>query len=692
MGTTRRLALILTAAALSACGTDGPNAKAYTGFDTSGGVDSQSSGGSGDTGATGGSEATGGSTETGGTDATGGSDQALEGPTVSFLAPVATSDPQSDDVVTTRTLTVQCQVEPSGDSTIDASKVYIYHVDNDNPDKLTEGAVDRQSGNVFAAEFNLAELPNGVLKFLCEARDTASPANITEATVEALLDLGPEIGFESPGDSAILDLKRPVAVSFYVRPSPLVDGDSGADVAPDQISLTVPGALAPIEFTSAAEAGKFTASIDFDDRALFDAAPSTAELTLKATNMRAAGAVTRTSRINIALDGAGPSVEIVSPKPLTTVRGEIVFRLKLSDPSGIAADKIVGVIPDAINGNHELTDWVLSSGEYLHRFDTNVLDADTAQASFNVTVEDSVGNKRTAALTLRLDNRPPLVSLDPPYIVEYDVNTNPPGNKCSWPFDPVGWAAANDGDIVLTGAPLLRVLSWDQTNGLPGVTRFYSRTDPTSVTVFARSASDNVPLLVNTAASAAGTTGDGMPCDEVLSAALGAPGTVVQQAMVALRPKGTAEYHPFDPYPPATPDAPPYQDANPGFCNVPPSNTTATPYCGEGDLYRITTEHPIQGAVAGIYGYDATNIAGDANECGDEWHLVTSLGTGWVCVAARAVDNVGNVGISRPLRLWIPGDGSPGSAPATPDTAPPSCTDNCTLPDQPSGVRYYEKQ
>lgn len=695
MGTMHRLALFMTTAVLVACGDDGPSAERLNNFPTTGGIVTKGTGGSATGGEATGGDATGGTTTggtstggdaTGGTDGTGGNATATEGPTVKLLSPAATTDPESDEVITSRTLKVQCEVGATEDGTVDESSVRIYHVSNEAPETLTEGVVDKQSGSIFEAVFNLAELPNGVIEFHCEASDTASPANVTNEAVLGLLDLGANIGFDAPIDAQILDLKRPVAVSFFVEPYPLTEDDSGAAVAPDQISLTVPGALEPISFSVGSEDGEYTASIDFDDRALFDAAPSTAEIVLKATNSRAAGPVTRTARINIALDGAGPLIEFVTPQNRATVRGEVVFRLAVSDPSGVAADKIVGTIPDAINGDHELTDWKLVDGNYVYRFDTNALDNDTAQADVNVTVEDTVGNKRTASLTLQLDNRPPLISLDPPDITEYDRTTV--GIKCSWPFDPVGSAAANDLDIVSDGRPLLRALAWDQTNGAGQQTRVYSRTNPDTVTIYARRA-DGLPLVINAAANAAQTSGNGADCDEINSADLGAMPAPVQQSLVPLTPKGTAEYHPFDPYPPADPDNPVlYAEPNPGLCTSAPANTTAVPYCREGDMYRITTEHPIVGKVAGIYALNASNKASDPFECGSAWHLTTSLGSGWVCVAVRAEDNVGNVGVSRPLRLWIPGNG----APATPDTPAPSCTDGCNLPGELGTGYYFEKQ
>jgi len=72
-------------------------------------------------------------------------------------------------------------------------------------------------------------------------------------------------------------------------------------------------------------------------------------------------------------------------------------------------------------------------------------------------------------------------------------------------------------------------------------------------------------------------------------------------------------------------------------------------------------------------------------ECtGTDWeHATQAPGEGWICLAVRAEDLAGNIGVSRPLRLCYD-DSSTGSVPdcfldpvANP---PPTCTDGCTLP------------
>jgi hypothetical protein len=77
--------------------------------------------------------------------------------------------------------------------------------------------------------------------------------------------------------------------------------------------------------------------------------------------------------------------------------------------------------------------------------------------------------------------------------------------------------------------------------------------------------------------------------------------------------------------------------------------------------------------------YSASPTAG--NECtGVSWEFGTKVSAdGWVCFATRAVDNVGNVGVSRPLRICVDDPDRAGTPPcANSSIGAPTCTDGCT--------------
>ena len=87
-----------------------------------------------------------------------------------------------------------------------------------------------------------------------------------------------------------------------------------------------------------------------------------------------------------------------------------------------------------------------------------------------------------------------------------------------------------------------------------------------------------------------------------------------------------------------------------------------------------------------IYAIEPVNNALDVLCTGKEWDVATAISMatedgkprlGWVCLAARAVDRVGNPGISPPLRICL----DDGTKPARCDQIPPpNCTDSCTPP------------
>jgi hypothetical protein len=53
---------------------------------------------------------------------------------------------------------------------------------------------------------------------------------------------------------------------------------------------------------------------------------------------------------------------------------------------------------------------------------------------------------------------------------------------------------------------------------------------------------------------------------------------------------------------------------------------------------------------------------------------------GWVCLAARAMDKLGNIGVSRPLRVCLDDGISGNGVPNCSTTPPPSCMGDCTAP------------
>ena len=87
-----------------------------------------------------------------------------------------------------------------------------------------------------------------------------------------------------------------------------------------------------------------------------------------------------------------------------------------------------------------------------------------------------------------------------------------------------------------------------------------------------------------------------------------------------------------------------------------------------------------------IYAIEPVENSLDVLCTGKEWAVGTAVSMatedgkpklGWVCLAARAVDRVGNPGISPPLRLCLDDGTNPDRCKGA---LPPKCTDSCTPP------------
>jgi hypothetical protein len=77
-------------------------------------------------------------------------------------------------------------------------------------------------------------------------------------------------------------------------------------------------------------------------------------------------------------------------------------------------------------------------------------------------------------------------------------------------------------------------------------------------------------------------------------------------------------------------------------------------------------------------------IGPDMAACaGNAWtNLGQSMGVGWACIAARAEDTIGNVGVSPAIRVCF--SPVPDIATNCPMDAVPTCMDSCT---EPPGIR-----
>jgi hypothetical protein len=296
-----------------------------------------------------------------------------------------------------------------------------------------------------------------------------------------------------------------------------------------------------------------------------------------------------------------------------------------------------------------------------------------SQLTINFIAEDLAGNETRIGKLVSLDSVPPWVSLDPPPVREVYASTSPANPSCSFPFDPVGSESVND-ESVLTppGDGIVqaryRAVVWERGTAIAGNTVVnVSGVKDESVQLFIQS-DPSIPLIVDS---------DDDPqhlCDSVNSKPSGLKAPTVLDYEPIL-PVGTLDK--------VTPGANFSSDpaitectlepCGAGTCKAQEAADPVPELCTKESDLKLVIKHVITTAdVPVIYGLGPAE--GNAPGCtGIAWE--STITTGWTCVVAAATDKVGNVGISKPLRVCY---GTPAQCP---ESTKPSCTDGCVMPE-----------
>ncbi|HKP59352.1 MAG TPA: hypothetical protein VJV78_21660 [Polyangiales bacterium] len=577
------------------------------------------------------------------------------GPILEFTTPEAVDSPTDDNVITTRDVTVRCRARERSKAGIDRSSVKISLVKNASGPTMMAGATNQLPDDEWEAKFDVGTQPNGLLRFRCEAKDTTAKAGTTIIELDTLLDLGPTIEVFDPKDDGVYALNSAVVIQFKVTAAPLKEDDSEAEVASMKVQVS------GVEFPLAAiedKPGTYQTSVNFNDRNRFKVPPTTAEVLITATNGRSPAA-TRTAKLNIGIDGDGPSIKVESPKFNSISRGEVELRVSVTDPAGVAPRSLKA----EINGDLlVITDWEVMGSVYTQKFDTRKFDRELVQITISLTAADVVGNESMGVShILNLDNLPPVVSLDPPNIREWkNVGDS---TYCGEEFDPVGEDAISDLDTAVD-LSLYRVFVEDRTIFAPGANiAYYAGVNRTSVTLYAQP-DTNIPLLYD-------TNGDGN-CDEINFLDLPSGQRPTPLTLGPANPRGASWFpKPADVnFSTATHMAPGCVADPAGAVNPPNSLCPGSPR-------RIVAGRGADKPPA-VYGLTPTNGSGAACE-GMTWQVLPIVGEGWACLAARAEDNIGNIGVSEAIRVCFDKDPNDGNLCTG---APPNCNkNNCKITD-----------
>ena len=682
---TNRSALFCgVALVLAACGSDKHDT--FVVPDGNGDAGSSAAGNKGGSSGRGGGTGASGSAGRAGDSAQGGSGGTSPlAPVIEITNPVSATNPNTGTVIVEEQVTVRCTAHASsaaGAKPVDPSSVKIELLDADGKSLKSVLGSTTANDSEYSATFVLTAVPSGVVGFRCSASDTASTVHSASANSSSLLDRGPEITIGEPLDKSPHNLLGPMSVEFTASALPIAAGDKQAGVT--GVTLTVGGAkIKTIEQTQ----GRYQASVDFTDKTLFNSPPSgTVPVVITASNGRQKpGKATHTLTYGITIDGVGPAITLGTPGVGAVIGRASVLTFNVTDPGSGVDRATVAVKLNEETKLFSTTDnqWTWDeTGAFSFKIGAALATNSDTQVTVNVLAKDNAGNASTGNSRIyNLDNKPPTVDLDPPDVYEVRPGSLVDTTQCSDFFDPLG---AFDSSLPLdapNGSPndlatvvnfgRFRSLVWDETNTKPnqGET-FPAYTDRDSVRIYVQANTDS-PLLTD-------ESGDGV-CDEIWTGS--APHQLKPTdkplpflKMVALAPTGSPVWGGPNP-------------ATFSFCKAgtggPFTRLCSSP--GVSDM-SVVIRHPVQMQPFEpvIYAIEPDSNPASIICTGKKWDVGSAIsmaeGTpklGWVCIAARAVDTVGNPGISPPLRICLDDGTNPDRCANTP---PPSCTDGCTPP------------
>jgi len=598
-------------------------------------------------------------------------------PHVQVLNPEALADPEEGEPLRGATLDAVCRAVPGAGSEadeIEQSAVLIELLADDEL-VLSQPADPGDDADTFQTTFVLTDVPPGPVTVRCTATSGEAPILTGTAEVETFLDKGPTIEVTSPVADAAYSLRTPLAFDFSVTEAELVEDDAGAEL--ESVTIRVDGREIE-DFGSPDTDGVYSFEVDLEDASIFNPLPTgESAIQIVATNARG---VSSRAEYFVLIDGTPPTIA-ATPLP-EVVGGKVTLQFTASDEGSGVDESTVLVTVNSRQFYYNASEterWSHdpASGSFFFVFDEGDLAASTVQASITIDAKDRAGNSTTeppqlrgASLLVYLDNQPPILSLDPPSIREGYVE----GGilYCSNSFDPVGDASPNDGEIV-TATTVFRALVWDSAEPAEdGDVIYYAQTDPTSVRLFLQDELDT-PLLID-------RTDDGV-CDDINSEVTSNPVRYLE--LVAMPESGTPSYQTEaedlendpSPIPAGLHDCTYKGDAEPPDRLCPQQQS---------EMRRII-RHASSAGEPVIYAINPD--FGDLECTGRYWELGAVVDReqpeGWLCLAVRASDNVGNVGVSRPLRVCYdnPDTSRVPDCVVEPLAEAPSCTDGCTPPD-----------
>jgi hypothetical protein len=622
-------------------------------------------GGVGDASASGGTGGTGGSSGSGGVNPTG-------APVVHVTSPAAVDDPNDEAVIVDDEIDALCTATKSTDKgarSVDEATVLLELLDADGLVVETHPGTPTGNEDEYTAHFITRKVTdNGGMSVECQASDTSSPPILGSERIDTFVDHGPSI---TPVDPPLGDADNPpfatavgqaLHVAFKVAAAPVAKGDDAAAVG--DVTLTVGGK----PFDLSKSNGQYTATVHLDDPKIFMPTPDgDQKIVITAGDQRSPAAGVNQVAYDFIVDGAGPNITIVSPHAGDVRSGKVQFVMKITDAgSGVDPLSVVATINNsdyAYSDSDPSWSYDAMTGTFTFYFDTTQIENSVAQATLRVVASDKVGNAAKASVLLQLDNVPPVVELDPLPVRERNVDTN----QCSLAFDPLGAAAANDLQVVYD-FQVFRALVWEETN--------HARGEPNDISAGADLGSVVLYLQPNTAQGLLKDTDGDHHCDalETVDSDTGKDLHSIQLSPIP--PQGSSWLGASGSEDPTLAAEFPLPEET--LCTYANVMTAPNPLCAKtSDMSRVIS-WDIDHKVPVVFGVDP--ISG-LSCTGYGWEINSVVSEGWLCAAATAKDNNGNVGISVPIRLCYDDGEDPPPDCATSSSTPPSCVvDGCTLP------------
>jgi hypothetical protein len=592
-------------------------------------------------------------------------------PIVTIGSPLEVTDPNAaSGVLSGDSVDVTCSIAkgPGAGATIDPSSLKIqiaqgsktYDPTSSNP------AVD----NSVKQKFTLTGLEAGPAKILCSGSDKSKEPLTSETEINTLIDPGPVITPAEPKDRAPWNVATPVTVRFSVTPRALPNlasiVDSKAEIDPATVLVAVNGKNFPAIPT--AVPGEYSVVIHLNSTTDFPAAdfPSgQTALRIDAYNRRG---VRSSSTLTINVDSVPPVISVKSPDPTQTaiIGGNSQLVFEVSDPgvgngagTGVDLTSVAVVINTKSESFSEekihrwthtqTTSGNLSVDRFVFSFARDDFPSDTAQVTVQVVASDNAGNPTTTGRTDNyvLDTTPPIVDLDPPTVREVLKQSGAFFESSA--FDPLG-NAVNDMEVI-SGDNFFRVLAWEKANPseleyLAGIDNTPTSTTDSPVQIWLQPNVDQ-PLLVD-------LDGDSY-CDEINRTGTPPP---IPFNLVPIAPTGTA---------PVIAEASNGDDLRygntpegDGLTGYPRATVAPLPefLCSGASIMSRVIKHSVRTTTPTpvVYGLGVL----DTIACtGKNWAIAEPVYqsrkkyNGWICAAAKAVDRVGNVGVSPIIRLCL---------------------------------------